>query len=793
MKREFAALSLTAAAILFFGHAILWNGASPFRGDIPLQFYPWKCYTRAMLASGEIPYWNPYTFGGAPFLANLQSAVFYPLDLILFLFPMEWFFGLSLVLHLLLAGIGAYLLARICGATPFPSIIAGIAYGLNGFTMIHIPAGNHLTYAGAAWVPWMLWATAGFVTTKQSRLPWALGGTFITCMHFLCGHPQMMFYSLVFSCLFCLALSFWMERFEEQSNYWAPLIRTFLWPLFLLLGIALCGAQLIPTLQYIGEANRASGLDLNMATEFSFAPHRLITLLCPDFYGTMIRGSHYDSFVYWSCAYAGLTIPFLALAVLLQSPKRFHPAIPLAIVAFSGLLLAWGRGNPFYALIYQLPGFGLFRAPAKYLPYYLAPVCALAVLGVEYLGNRAYEKLQRTQHGSTFNSIRASLAVVLGLALVGGAIVYGIPFLSGLSPDGIIQVTKTVLGLDLRSQFAESNTTNLERVSCLERLSSLYRMAILVFAGLGCYWIARLTPKAPRMVLSLAVAFVLFLDLYYYGQNYLNASLVGLNSIRASTIPPVEIGTIRPARTAPRPDRVLNRIDLDIPNVFMHWRLYNIAGYDPMSLKSYNRQIGLLEDWKPGDYHDNIQLTQVDRPVLDLLNVRYILTREELKNPALSPISAGKDFRIYERRSAGRSWAMTRPLGTGSPSAGWQPADSQIEFKTYSPHEIVFLYSPAAPVQMRVAEWDYPGWRAEAILENDSKVPLAMERSLEGLRTFNVSENTQEIRLFYSAPWGGWILTGASGSLFIGMLLFRILSRTDGFLYLMQRAMGRNF
>lgn len=778
MKRELAALALIVGAILLFGHAIIGSSASPFRGDIPLQFYPWKCYTRAALASGEIPYWNPYTYGGAPFLANIQSAVFYPLDLILFLFPMEWFFGLSLLLHLGLAGIGAYLLARRCGATSFPSSIAGIAYGLNGFTMIHIPAGNHLTYAGATWTPWMLWATAGFILTSGSRLPWALGGTFITCLHFLCGHPQMSFYSLFFSCLFCLVLGFWVERLKDQPNYWAPVIRAGVWPFFLLLGIALCGMQLVPALQYMGEANRAAGLSLEAATEFSFAPHRLIALFCPDFYGTMIRGTHYDSFVYWSCAYAGLMVPLLAIILLARSPKRFSAAVPLAIIACSGLLFAWGRGNPFYAMIYQLPGFGYFRAPAKYLPYYLAPICVLAALGVEYLGNRAYEKLNSAALDPTRKAIRSGFALAFAIGLAATLFFWGIPYLSDQA---------------VRAQLSALNAPSVERIAGIERQVSFERLSVLLVAGALAYGIARLTPKAPRLVLSGALAFVLFLDLNYFGQSYLSPSLVKTDAIRASTIPPAELGAIRSPRASSRPDRVMNRKDLDFPNVLMHWRLNNLAGYDPMSLKTYNRQIGLLEGWKAGDYHDNIQLAKTNHPVLDLLDVRYVLTREELNDPALSPVVSGKDFRIYERRSPNRCWASIRTLESGMDGGQWSPADSSIEIKKYSPHEIIFSYSSDAPVRMRTAEWNYPGWRAEATRAGGSKANLVIEPSNEGLRTFIVPAGVQEIRLFYKAPWSGWILTGLSGIVFVLLTALAIAARTDLFLRFMQKVMGRNF
>nr|HQH71431.1 hypothetical protein [bacterium] len=68
MRKDLLAAALAGALILLFGKEILLEHASPYRGDIPVQFYPWKEYTRSLLASGEIPYWNPYAYGGALFL-----------------------------------------------------------------------------------------------------------------------------------------------------------------------------------------------------------------------------------------------------------------------------------------------------------------------------------------------------------------------------------------------------------------------------------------------------------------------------------------------------------------------------------------------------------------------------------------------------------------------------------------------------------------------------------------------------------------------------------------------------
>ena len=57
-----------------------WNGPRPeapwdvLQVDGALQFLPWRDFMLDSFHRGVMPLWNPYSFGGAPFLANSQSA-----------------------------------------------------------------------------------------------------------------------------------------------------------------------------------------------------------------------------------------------------------------------------------------------------------------------------------------------------------------------------------------------------------------------------------------------------------------------------------------------------------------------------------------------------------------------------------------------------------------------------------------------------------------------------------------------------------------------------------------------
>lgn len=96
------------------------------------------------LGRGELPLWDPYTYCGRPFQANIQTAVFYPPVAVAAAIGslaghqyLEFLLELNVILHVLLAGIFAYRFGRSAGLSPPPALLAGSAYQLSGFFAAH--------------------------------------------------------------------------------------------------------------------------------------------------------------------------------------------------------------------------------------------------------------------------------------------------------------------------------------------------------------------------------------------------------------------------------------------------------------------------------------------------------------------------------------------------------------------------------------------------------------------------------------------------------------------------------
>jgi hypothetical protein len=87
------ALPLVLYAPFLVGGKVLYWGA------YLLQFLPWRQLAVEQIRAGHWPHWNPFLGAGTPLAANLQTAAFYPPNVLFLLLPVERAFGWSLALH----------------------------------------------------------------------------------------------------------------------------------------------------------------------------------------------------------------------------------------------------------------------------------------------------------------------------------------------------------------------------------------------------------------------------------------------------------------------------------------------------------------------------------------------------------------------------------------------------------------------------------------------------------------------------------------------------------------------
>ncbi len=361
------------------------------RGDIFLYFYPYWSAAAEALRNGRIPLWNPHLFMGTPFLANSQVGFFYPLNWpVWLLLPTPYAVSASILLHLLIAGLGAYLAGRrTLGLGRWGGLVTAVLFALGGYLTAQVEHINQLQ--GLAWMPWFLWVAALVFRSKTGNR-WvlvgqgAVGFALLFSLQLLAGHTQTSFITGVMLLVWGAAhgLEAWLLRNSPHglglSFQWWRFVRRL--PLVLLMGgglaLLLTAVQLLPTFELIQQSSRQGGLTPNEVLSFSLHPLLLNRALLPA-YGQSLFSEY--------VAILPLTALLLAFLAAWQW-RQWRGVLPVVALVLLGLLLALGIFNPLNWLLARLPGFNLFRVPARWLAVYGLGVALLAGLGWQMVLDR---------------------------------------------------------------------------------------------------------------------------------------------------------------------------------------------------------------------------------------------------------------------------------------------------------------------------------------------------------------------------------------------------------------------
>ncbi len=383
LRRPAAWLSiplLLAGLIALFFNKMAFSNLILARGDTFLYFYPYWQAAADALRSGRVPLWNPDIFLGAPFLANSQAGFFYPLNWPLWLLlPTPYAVNASILLHVAIAGMGTYWAGRLTLALGrWAALLAAVLFALGGYLTAQVEHINQLQ--GLAWLPWFFVALSPLAApgrprpTGREMVPSIAAGGVLFALQLLAGHTQTAFISGVAVTLWLLVH---LLRGVEGTDKSRALLRMVV---ILGVGVALAAliaaVQLLPTLELAGQSSRQGGLPLNEVLSFSWNPLHLTRALLPAYGQTLF--TEYVAF---------LPLTALALAVVGAWAWRNDPAAAAWVILVGlMLLLAFGRFTPVYYLLGRLPGFDLFRAPARWL--------AVASLGLALLAGYGWERLR---------------------------------------------------------------------------------------------------------------------------------------------------------------------------------------------------------------------------------------------------------------------------------------------------------------------------------------------------------------------------------------------------------------
>lgn len=635
--------------------------------DLYLENYAWKQLIVDALRQRELPLWNPYILTGVPFLAAGQHSALYPLSLVFYILPLAAAYGWFAALHLFLAGWFTYLLARTLRVSHGGALVAGVTFELCGFMVI----GNvfPMIVAAAVWLPLVLAVVERIARRQQEgaslwqHAPDMALGAMALGMVFLAGHPEMYFYIGLVTGLYAL----WrLAEVARATRRWSDLASgAGALAAMAVIGIGLGCAQWAPLLDVLGDNVRQGGAGLRQVLSWAYPRRQVLAMLMPDFFGNPAHHAYWDLFArqfrtvtvdaqgaaidntFWGiknyvegAAYVG-TLPLLLAPIALlrrkEATRWFWGALGL-------LALLFAFGTPLYALVYALPGFSQVRTPFRWVYVYSLCAAMLAGMGVDALADPV-DKARRQAARALHWLLRRGLG---WLGLFGGLVTAAILAAIVLSPERAIALAARVM--DALSGAERGFSDARMFLSYQARNLALFGGALLTGGAL----ILSRSLFRRRAVWAALAAGLIAAELIIIGRPFFPAN------------PPHRVAYETPAiaflRQQPGPFRITALVGPDEKtfnaNAGMFYGLEDVRGYDSIIPRQYAEFMQLVQDQTELQYNRIAPLyvsnsAALDSPLLDLLNVRYVLTSLEhsISAPGWALAYEG-ELRIYENLEA---------------------------------------------------------------------------------------------------------------------------------------------
>lgn len=718
------AFGFGAAAVTFWLYRafILDGSVMLFGTEMIDQSWQLREFAMTEIRAGRgLPLWNPYVFGGVPFVAILPGPVFYPSTLLYLAMPLFRAIGWTFVLHTWLAGIFAWFAARAMHLERWPAVVTGFAFMLTGFMVSMNYAGHDGRMFTLALFP-LAFALLehGF---RSGRIGWFLGMGLVVACQIFTPHTQMMYFSSLVLSLYALVRLIWLWRGEEGRNYALRAAAG------VALGFAAAAAigmpQLLPTFELTRIAVRGGGqTGYAFASSWALPPQELTALFLPDLIGSL--GTYWGANPFKQhTEYMGAVT--LALAVFgLATFRRDKVVILIGGLAALCVLYALGAATPVHRVAYEVvPMISEMRAASLMM--------GPAAFFIALLAGFGWQSVIEAEGAAEW----VGWPWVIGLSIP--VLLFGLA--AALAPEGLVRWVHT-------SWFPVGwfKRPVPEALSLLQTNGWLLLGLWLGTMGIA-YGIA--TKRFPSEA-SLAVLALLVLDLARVDDRYI------------SVMTPAE---------AFAPDPFVERLQQDLdpvarvfqvnsygPNEFMLWDIRSVTGMQNFRLEWTDRLMGGLSYGNLGN------------PTLwPLFDIDYIVAAQEFDSPLLGapvrgaranayPVAAGSPHAWFPRRveaAPDSAAALRRLVSRTEPTefalvAGNDPVpeagEGTARVTSFAPNEVVLEIDAARGGLLVVSETYHPAWRATV-----DGVETEVLRTDIALRGVVVPAGRHELRLTYSA------------------------------------------
>ena len=721
-------------AQLFEGH-YFWAG---FMSDFAEMHLPRQMFAGKYLREFSLPFWNPYTFGGMPFLAELEVGFFYPPSLVMNLLaspnhlPVQAL-QYTIMFHFWLAGMSMYSLIHLWTKNQMGGIIAGLSYAFSAIFACHIS--EYIVLYPIAWFPLIIMLF--YKATSEFHFQSAIIGGLVLGISMLGGHAQSVLYMNLFLGLFLL----WHaanQLYEKQlsTTYWLKYVGMI--TIFFAVAIGLFSIQLLHSQELAAESTRET-MTYEKAIDAAVAPQQLLTAVVPKLFGHMdgfapdIQFFIGPGYYYWATAfYFGIAALIFGFLGAVQCYKHYL----CSFLIFIGVLVslyALGEHSFIFKAFFHLPLFDLFRGPGRMLFLLVFSMSALAGFGYDALLKKRI----------SFRNVLLISAIPISISL--------------LVTSGTLHGT---LG------------TPVEYRNAIEH----YGMNALI-VSMCCVAITYgiLKDRVQPRIGGLTLCALIIVDLNVFGSAFKNGAVHPENDYLLDPTILSELRSNPPSdvfRVSAREGSVM----LLKRNHGLYSGIMQCEGFDPLNLKRKSPPAPTPDD------------------AIDLMNIRYsavvdkskqqaYLRKNDLKYPfarLLYKTRISSEDTVVQFMQSGavdfsEEVVLEKNVDIALPGSGPSPATYQLECREYTDNRIVFNVTTDQAAVLTVSEIWYPAWKAAI-----DGFPTEVYRANYCFRGVVVPGGTHTIEMFYESSAfirGRWITMLTLILSFAGIVFMEIQKR----------------
>jgi len=698
-------------------------------------------------ATGHFPLWNPYLFGGMPYVAAMHGDIFYPTFLLRMIMPTDVAMTWGFIIHIFLAGFFTYVFLRGLGYGFYGSLIGGLAYMMSGQIASSVSPGHDGKLFVSALFPLALLMLHRGVREGKN---WCWGAfALIVGLCVLSPHPQLLQYMLLTSGAYALFLAFAtleggrLPRKLAVRRLGAALVAVFI-------GLAIGAVQYLPVREYVKWSPRAGGLgDYAAATSYAWPPEELLNSYLPQFSG-ILNNYWGRNLIHLHSDYVGVVVMILAGAAFLglrADPRRKQIIFWTAALIVS-VLWSLGSATPFYHIPYALiPGTKYFRAPATIFFVGTLAIALLACAGTE-----------------RFLQLRVSRRYMVGWLIAGG----------------VIAVLASVGALtSIAASFADERA--FDRVLANRGAVFLgawrsFAFVVMVFA----VWFGFTRNRLSMRLTALALTILLPIDLWSIERLYWMFSAPAKTIYAADPIVDILKRESQPVRVLAFPVRPTNGPDPFLSgDALMSHGVREVLGYHGNQIGRYNELVGANSEDNRLFTANVLALTNTGYFLTNLSELPFIGNTTLVKGPIVN--AAGDTTYLY-KVNRNDPYAWVTPVAVKAPddqvlatvlnprfdvkraalfdtsaqvaSAGAiqslpAPLSITTSVSRYEPgHVIIDLGAPAPPgASLMVSENYYPGWIASV----DGK-PARLGRADYSLIGVELPQGARNVELTFTSP-----------------------------------------